>query len=148
MRNVSQSVGHVWFGCPVPNSTIARLALLTTVPGFVAGGVEADYFDRRFGNNASTGTRNTWDSSINSRSVTQRIWSSMRATMSRLTSQPANWHFAANCDCDNPSLLRRDISRGPTAFLGWFIQRQFSDAKCYLVSPLAFVWFTTQLRRK
>ena len=104
------------------------------------------YFDRRFGSRASTGTRNTPARVTSSMSVTQRTWSSIRATMSRLTSHPANWHFAANCACDKPSLLRNDISRGPTAFLGSVIRRHFSDVAGYLVSPLAFVWFSTHVQ--
>lgn len=104
------------------------------------------YFDRRFGSSASTGTRNTPASVMSSMSVTHRTWSSIRATMSRLTSHPDNWHFAANCACDKPSLLRNDISRGPTAFLGSVIRRHFSDAGGYLVSPLAFVWFSTHVQ--
>jgi hypothetical protein len=104
------------------------------------------YFDRRFGSSASTGTRNTPARAMSSMSVTHRTWSSIRATMSRLTSHPDNWHFAANCACDKPSLLRNDISRGPTAFLGSVIRRHFSDAGGYLVSPLAFVWFSTHVQ--
>ena len=109
-------------------------------------GDKSAYFDRRFGSSASTGTRNTPARIMSSMSVTQRIWSSIRATMSRLTSQPASWHFAANWACDSPRRLRRRISFGPAAFLGWFIQRQFSDAECYPFLPLAFVWFSTHLR--
>jgi hypothetical protein len=103
------------------------------------------YRDRRFGSRASTGTRRTLARVNSSRSVTRRIWSSMRAMMSRLTSQPANWHFVANCDCDSPFLLRRDITHGPTAFLGSVIRRQFSDARDYFVSPLDFVWLATHV---
>jgi hypothetical protein len=42
--------------------------------------------------------------------------------------------------------LRNDISRGPTAFLGSVIRRQFGDAGGYLVSPLALVWFSTHVQ--
>lgn len=109
-------------------------------------GDKSAYFDRRFGSSASTGTRSTPASVTSSMSVTHRTWSSIRATMSRLTSQPDSWHFAANCSCDKPSLLRNDISRGPTAFLGSVIRRHISDARGYLVSPLAFVWFSTHVQ--
>ena len=104
------------------------------------------YFDRRFGSSASTGTRNTPARVMSSMSVTHRTWNSIRATMSRLTSHPDNWHFAANCACDKLSLLRNDISRGPTAFLGSVIRRHISDAGGYLVSPMDFVWFSTHVR--
>lgn len=109
-------------------------------------GDKSAYFDRRFGSRVSTGTRNTPARVMSSMSVTHRTWSSIRATMSRLTSQPDNWHFAANCACDKPCLLRNDISRGPTAFLGSVIRRLFSDAGCYPVYPLAFVWFSTHVK--
>jgi len=109
-------------------------------------GDKSAYFDRRFGSSASTGTRSTPARVISSMSVTHRIWSSIRATMSRLASHPDNWHFAANCACDQTSLLRNDISRGPTAFLGSVIWRHFSDAIGCLVSTLAFVWFSTYVQ--
>jgi len=104
------------------------------------------YFDRRFGSSASTGTRNTPARVMSSMSVTHRTWSSIRATMSRLTSHPDNWHFAANGACDKPSLLRNDITRGPKAFLGSVIRRHISDAGDYLFSPMDFVWFSTHVQ--
>lgn len=71
------------------------------------------------GYNFSIRTFKTLASTANSESPTHRICPSMRAMMSRETSHPFSWHFAASCGCDNPSCVLKRLTCGPQTFRGF-----------------------------
>ena len=77
----------------------------------------------RRGSRFAVSTPNTRASKMSSKSATHRTRNSIRATMSREMSQPANWHFAANTGCDQPKRQRCALTCGPTILRGFSLVR-------------------------
>lgn len=65
------------------------------------------------GRSSCTETPKTSANFVSSKSPTQRVRHSMRAMISRDTSHPASWHFAASCGCDQERLFLIRRTCGP-----------------------------------